>query len=600
MLSRLIANIVGSLAGKRSREAAAAGQTVPAAAATKVPALSADEYHARALALAQAGDPEAAAAQYAAAIAEHPGNPGLLVNASNVFKSLGRIDQAREQLKQALAIAPDLAGGWYNLGILYQETWWLEEALEAFLRAHAIEKPRGDTALCRTLTMSIGLALQQSGQWRRSRQFLEEAAAAFPQAAADYIRLALFTWVEDDEATPEERLEAHVRWAKRYADPVLPAAVAHRNTREPERPIRVGFVSGDFRSHAVSIFFEPLLRHHDRNALQVTCYDNTRNTDAVTEILKGIAPRWCSISDCSDEALAAKIRDDGIDVLVDLSGHTARNRLNAFALKPAPIQITWLGSRLGTGMAAMDYRLTDAHVDPPGISEGRHRERLLRLSGSQWCYGELHTSPEVSPLPLAANGHVTFGSFNLVDKLNDEVQKTWAEILNALPGSRLVMVGIPFGSFRDRLLDRWQALGISKERIDLHGYLRREQFQAAHHEVDIALDSFPYNGGTTTCESLWMGVPVLAIAGTSTSGRTSISLLTAAGLQDWLAPDREGYVRMAIARSADPDSLARLRAGMRNHLRASPLMDGAAFARDFEGALSRAWRAWCSEATGAA
>ncbi len=599
MLSRLIADIASRLFRSKNhgRNTSAMALAMPAADTAVPPpasSISAEEFHRQGLALAETGNPAAAAEIYRASITAWPENPALRVNASNIFKTLGRIDEAREHLERAIQLGPGIAGAWYNLGVLLHETWWLLEALNAFHRAYELEKLNGPTHLCRAIVMSIGLAFQQSGQWKKSRDFLDGIGEIFPSFASECERIALFTWVEDNTASPEKRMLAHVRWAQKHADPQLPKNPDHRNTRDSERPLKVGYVSGDFRAHAVSIFFEPLLRHHDPQSFRVTCYDNTQKTDAITAVLKGIAPQWREISNDSDEQLARQIREDGIDILVDLSGHTARNRLGAFALKPAPIQITWLGSRLATGMVAMDYRLSDNHVDPPGESDHWHRERLLRLHGSQWCYGEPHSSPDVSPLPMFTNGFVTFGSFNLVDKLNDEVLSAWAEILRGLPGSRLVMVGIPFGQFRDRLLDKLHALGIDASRIELHGYLKRELFQAMHRTVDIALDSFPYNGGTTTCESLWMGVPVLAIAGDSTSGRTAISLLSAALLTDWLIPDRAAYVRTALERAGDPEALSQRRMHMRRHLRASPLMDGAAFAKDFEAALRSAWRDWCA------
>lgn len=602
MLLRLIADIVSRVSMRSKQEARTAPSAEPAPQApspiASVPsAISAAQFNQEGQALADCGDMPGAAERYLAGINAHPGNAALRVNASNIFKSLGQTSMAREQLEQALELAPDLAGAWYNLGILLQETWWLEEALNAFERAFDLERLKGPSALCRTLFLSIGLVLQQSGQWKRSRIFLQEISETFPAFASEGDRVALFTWVEDDTCSPVDRLYAHTKWAKKHVDAMLPGVLNHGNLKDPNRPLNIGYVSGDFRAHAVSYFFEPLLRNHDRNAVRVICYDNTQNTDATTELLKGQAAEWRAISDLSDDALAQRVRDDAIDILIDLSGHTARNRLYAFALKPAPVQITWLGSRLTTGMAAMDYRISDHSVDPVGMAEHWHRERLLRVGGCQWCYGKPHQSPAVSQLPLLSNAHVTFGSFNQMDKLSGESLDAWAEIMRRLPESRLVMVGISHGRYREKLIAKWSALGVDARRLGLYGYVGREQFFDIHNGVDIGLDTFPYSGGTTTCESLWMGVPVVVMEGKSTLGRAGVSLLRAANLADWIAPDRDGYIRLALEKSADSASLAQLRAGMRERLLASPLMDGAAFARSFETALRSAWREWCIHGT---
>jgi protein O-GlcNAc transferase len=599
MLRRLIADIASRLT--KPGHPRGADLTAPDAAPIAVPAdgnlaqanVSAEDVQREAQARADAGDVAGATALYLAGIATYPDNAALRVNASNIFKAQGKIALAREHLEHAVKLAPDLAGAWYNLGLLLQETWWLEEALDAFRHAYHLEKENGATPLCASLVLSIGLALQQCGQWRQSREFLEEVCAEFPSLAPEAERLALFTWVEDELATPVEKLGAYTRWAQQHADPLLPSPLIHGNDRDPDRPLRIGYVSGDFREHAVSYFFEPLLAHHNPKSTLVICYDSTRKTDSTTETLKRLAAGWRTVSTLSDDALAKMIRQDAIDILVDLSGHTAYNRLNTFALKPAPVQITWLGSRLTTGMAAMDYRLSDESVDPPGESDQWHRERVLRLRGSQWCYGQPHHAPAVAPLPLLSYGYATFGSFNQVDKLTDDVLDAWAEILRATPGSRLVMVGIPRGRYRDNLLATWKSLGIDTKRLDLYGYVKREQFLTIHGSVDIALDPFPYNGGTTTCESLWMGVPVVVMEGRSTLSRAGVSLLRAANLSDWIAPDRESYIQLAVEKAAQPELLSRLREHMRSSLKQSPLMDAALFAETFEDALRSVWRQWC-------
>ncbi len=581
MLARLLAQIATRWSGAR----------IKARPETR----TAEEWHSLANQLWIEGNGNGAASAYLSGIRDHPDNPGLRVNASNVLKAIGRIEEARLQLELALQLAPDLPGAWYNLGILLQQTWWLAEAQDAFERALPLEQANGPTKLCWEIIRSTGLVLQKSGQWRRSRAFLHEMALTYPIFAADCEQIALFTWIEDPISTPEEKRDALVGWGARYADPLLPHHMHFSNSTSAGRPLRVGFVSGDFRAHAVSYFFEPLLKHHDTSRLQVHCYDNSPQSDLVTERLKKLVVSWYPVAALSDGELAKKIRHDEIDILFDLSGHTAYNRLYAFARKAAPIQITWLGFRLTIGMAAIDYRISDNHVDPQGSADAWYRERILRLPGSLWCYGAPSDAPTVSPLPMLAGKGLTLGSFNQTDKLTDEVLEVWAKILRSIPGSSLTMVGIPHGKFRDAFYEKWKILGIDSERLNLIGYVKRQRFFELHNAVDIALDPFPYNGGTTTCESLWMGVPVLALAGNTSEGRAGVSLLSAAGLTDWIAGNQKDYVQIAVENATNPDRLAGLRSTMRERLLSSQLMDGAGFARNFASALEWAWRDWCAQ-----
>jgi protein O-GlcNAc transferase len=602
MLFRLLAQITARITAPRHREVPGTNSdgSVHTAKASPPPDPLADgpspaEWHRRASSLLDSGDIESAAASYLAGISQHPDNAALRINASNLLKTLHRVAEARQHLERAVQLSPDLAGAWYNLGILLQETWWLEEALDAFKRAFELEKRNGPSELLGAIARSIGLVLQRNGRWLQAREFLADTAKEFPPLASDCERIALFTWVEDSISSPGEKLNAYVNWAGKYADHLLPEPGLHVNAAIPERPLRVGYVSGDFREHAVSYFFEPLLQHHDPARYLVHCYDNTDVSDATSIRLKSLPARWRPVSKLSDSELIRAIKDDEIDILIDLSGHTARNRLDVFACKPAPLQATWLGFRLTTGMAAIDYRISDCYVDPPGVSESWHRERLLRLPGSQWCYSAPRDSPALSPLPMLSKHHVTFGSFNQVDKLTDNVLSAWAQIMHSLPGSRLTMVGIPMGRYRDALLSKWREMGIDSSRLSLYSHVKREQFLAIHHDVDVALDPFPYNGGTTTCETLWMGVPVLTLAGTSSLARAGVSLLSAAAMPDWIADSREDYIRLAVAKVSDPKALSMLRARMREHLLASTLMDGARFTLNFEAALRGAWREWCAQ-----
>lgn len=521
-----------------------------------------------------------------------------LVNASVVQKNLGRITEARALLERAVAAEPQLPHAWYNLGILLHELQCYDEAQEAFEQALQSPQAAFEPGLLSSIVFSSALTLQLSGEWLRVRRFLEEMAARHSWLAKDCLRLSLFTWVVAPDARPEPSRAVHEDWARRFLQAPA-AAKPHENDPDPDRTLRIGYVSGDLCAHAVSHFFEPVLKHHDTHAWDVYCYNNSARSDEVTRRLMRWPATWVDASALDDAALFKRIRSDGIDILIDLSGHTARNRLDVFARRPAPVQVTWLGYRTTTGMAAMQYRITDAVADPPGVSEAWYVERMIRLPYSQWCFAEPAVEIDPGPAPASVNGYVTFGSFNQFDKIHEAVISAWASILHAVPRSRLLLARVPGGRRREAFLALWQRHGIPAERLQLHGYVSREDFQALHRCADIALDTFPCNGGATTCESLWMGLPVLSVAGDWGVSRAAMSLLAAAGLSDWIARDEEHYIKLAVEKAADLSSLMSLRQALRSKLHASPLMDGAGFTRALESGLRGAWREWCDTAPGA-
>jgi predicted O-linked N-acetylglucosamine transferase (SPINDLY family) len=353
-------------------------------------------------------------------------------------------------------------------------------------------------------------------------------------------------------------------------------------------------MSGDLRQHSVAYFLEPVLAHHDRRAVEVHAYATGLTQDAVTDRLQGLVDHWTGCTGLSDDALAGRIRSDGIDILVDLSGHTGGNRLRVFARKPAPVQVTYLGYAATTGLSAMDYRLTTAVVDPPG-QEAYHSEALYRLPRSLWCYRPSAEAPEVNrETPAARHGVITFGSMNNIAKVSPETVALWGEILRRLPGSRLVMTSVPEGSVRATLTERFAAVGVEGPRLVLHGKLPAERFWEVLGGIDIGLDPFPYNGTTTTCETLWMGVPVVTLEGSSAVARSGVALLSLAGLPELIARDEPGYVRIALDLARDLPRLSALRAGLRPRLAASPLRDEPGFTRELEEAYRAMWRRWCA------
>jgi protein O-GlcNAc transferase len=347
----------------------------------------------------------------------------------------------------------------------------------------------------------------------------------------------------------------------------------------------------------MAYFVEPFLACHDHRTWRIYCYSNCARPDDVSAHLRGFADEWRDIAALPDEEAARLIRNDGIDILIDLSGHTGGNRLLLFARKPAPVQMTWLGYWGGTGMAAMDYRITDHYADPPGEADTQYRERLLRLPHSKWCYLPPAGMPACDALPALSRGCVTFGSLSSFARISDETLRAWAQLLRRLPDSRLRVLGAPSGESLDRLLEICEAACVSAGRLDLVERMPMQAYLQQYREIDIALDPFPMNGATTTCESLWMGVPVVSRSGRSGISRAGVSLLANAGLPQLAAPSWDEYVAIALRLASDLPALAGLRATLRARLATSPLLDAQGFTRDLEDLYRTAWRSWCVRAT---
>ena len=396
---------------------------------------------------------------------------------------------------------------------------------------------------------------------------------------------------------PEADAQAQLQLARRHLGALeRPAAwPAHTNQPDPSRPLRVGLLSGDFRLHSCAYFLAPLLEHLDSSRFEVHGYYTEVAQDDVTEQLRSHMAHWHPVSTLSPEALAERIRADGIDILVDLAGLTHGHRLQTLVLKPAPVQIGWLGY-LGTlGLQAQDHRMTDPWVDPEGAESWAH-EQPLRLARPYVCYQPLAGMPEPASLPLLDRGHITFGSFNALSKLSGACLALWARVLQAVPGSRLLIKNMALADpdLRARLLERLARHGIEPDRVDLRGWTGDTASHLnTYGEVDIALDSWPYQGVTTTCEAAWMGVPTVSLVGRTFASRQGLTLLTALGLADLAVDDEDAYVQRCLALAADTDALAALRGGLRARMAASALMDGPGFARAVEQAWRQAWQGWC-------
>jgi predicted O-linked N-acetylglucosamine transferase (SPINDLY family) len=535
-------------------------------------------------ALRDEGRNEEAEREYRAALRSDPTMLQARVNLGALLCAMCRTDEGIAEYGQAIALAPDNAEPHYNLGNALHELGRLPKAEQAWRKAIALDPDHAQAHgnLAGMLTMQ-GRIEEGLATYRRALTLTPDD----PELNSNYL---LCLHYSENEA-PAALFEAHRACGRRFD------ALAAKHKRVPRSGrLRIGYVSPDLRTHSVAYFFEPLLEAHDRSQFEIACYAEVLRPDATTARLRALSDRWCSTVGMDDIALAERIRADGIDILIDLAGHTAWNRLGVFARKPAPVQMTWLGYPNTTGLAAIDHRIVDAVTDPDG-ADALACEHLLRLDGGFLCYRGRDDAPLPSVPPCARNGVVTFGSFNNPAKLSPGTLQTWSGLLRRVPQSRLLLKGKAFADrgARARLLDAMVAHGVAAERIEAVGWASDERAHlAAYERVDIALDPFPYNGTTTTCEALWMGVPVVTLRGDRHSGRVGASLLTSAGLEDCIADTRDRYIATAMALANDVDRLCDFRSGLRTRLQASPLCDAGAFARRFERAVQDAWTRWIS------
>jgi predicted O-linked N-acetylglucosamine transferase (SPINDLY family) len=384
----------------------------------------------------------------------------------------------------------------------------------------------------------------------------------------------------------------HLRWAERHAARFYPTgdAAQHDNDRSPDRPLRVGYVSPDLRQHPVGFYMEPIISRHQREQVEPFCYSDAR-PDALSQRLGNACTGWRNIADWSDDRVAQTIRNDRIDILIDLAGHTAGHRLLVFARRPAPVQGTYLGYVNTTGLATMDYAITDKYLDPPGVHEPFRTEILYRLPRSYLCYIPPTRCDDVGPLPATKNGYVTFACMNNFSKVTPQTLDVWARILQRVPGCRIVLQS-DIAAHLAQTRERFARAGVDESRVQFVGKRPLNEYFALHNTFDIALDPFPHNGGTTTCDALWMGVPVITVIGEHAVMRAGSSILSTLGLPELVANSVEDYIDLAAALAEDPVRLANLRRTMRNRMSNSPLMDLPGFVNDLEAAYRRMWQTW--------
>lgn len=552
-----------------------------------------------------------------------PGFAGAHCNLGNVLLSQDRGGEAIACYREALKLSPGLPEALINLALVLQDSGYLPGALD-YYKKQVQRRPHDFLPHVR-----IAQALQVMGRWDEAAEQLERALELKPDSiealailSENYVQIGdarsgtkcqqqlldanpfnanaysrlIFDSMYLAGQTGIDLYKGFHEWSELYATrPLLPPPPVA--TAEPERRLRIGYVSRDFYKHSVAYFLEPILRQHDRAAFEVYCFSTLPEGDEHTERFIELADQWRDISTLSEQAATERVYEDRIDILIDLSGHTKGSRLGVFARKPAPMQVNYLGHPATTGLDTMDYRLGDAVTDPPDLVAGHYSETLWQLPDCFLTYQPSSDAPPVLAAPSAANGHITFGSFNNLAKVNDEVIAAWAKVLAAVPNSRLMLKSFALSSVRGRkrIVDGLAAHGIPEARLDLVEWSAgTNEHLSIYNKIDIALDTFPYNGTTTTCEALWMGVPVVCLEGERHSARVGASLLNALGLRELLAGDVDGFVRIAAALAEDPARLTALRASLRERMAASPLLDHAGFTRKLEAAYRDMWRNYCA------
>jgi len=578
------------------------------------------------------------------------------VTLGNIERGDGHPSQAAEAYRKALQLRPGYAEAWNNLGVIFDDCAEVEQAINAFSEAIRLRPgfgeahcnlgrvlrvagryPQSEQSLKQAMQYAperagevhfeLGNTMHAAGQLDAARAEYEKAIESNPDASAmalnnlgnvlkdqGLIKEALTTYRAaleknadnhavasnlpyaiqfDPDATAEVIRDEAVQWARRYGEEGACDARKRRDgdAPDPEKRLRVAYLSADFREHSVGRFVAPLLESHDREAFEVIGYSDAAMEDHLTARMRRGADQWHVTRRLGDEALARRIRDDGVDILVDLSLHMAGNRLKVFARKPAPVQVTYLGYAGTTGLRAMDYRLTDAVLDPPGEHDGGYVERSAYLS-SYWYYEPPADAIGAVREPPEKSAPLTFGCLNNFCKTNRLTTEIWSEILKRRPGSRLILHAL-WGSHRQRTLEEYEARGVARDRIEFVGGQKFDEYLETYNRIDIALDPFPYNGGTTTCDALWMGTAVISLAGDLATRRAGASLLHQVGLDEWVARTPEEYIEIALRVAGDESQRAALRRSLRQRMLGSPLCDRRRLQKELGEVYRTMWRTWC-------
>lgn len=532
------------------------------------------------------GELDGALASFCQAIKIKPDLAEAHKGLSEVLFFMGHLDAAMASAKRALELKPDYSDAYLILGNIQKTQGKLDEALANY---HKTLEIRPDTSQAYNNAAWI---LVEQGHPDVAVEYYRRALELKPQDEQIYSNF-LFALSHNETIDARTLFAEHCRFAERFEAPLRANWPQHNNSRDPEWRLQVGFVSGDLCNHAVASFIESLLAHLAHYPqLSLHAYCNNLEDD-VTQRLCSHFAHWNPVSHLSDNALADKIRADGIDILIDMSGHTAKHRLLTFAHKPAPVQASWMGYPGTTGLQAMDYYLADRYFLPPGQFDAQFTEKIVRMPASA-PFLPFEGAPPVNPLPALDNGYVTFGSFNRPSKLSRSVIALWAQLLRALPDSRMVLGGMPEEGKYDTLIEWFAQEGIARERLDFHPRSGMDHYLGLYRQVDICLDTFPYNGGTTTCHALWMGVPTLTLAGATAAGRPGASILGHVGLEAFIAHDAADFVHKGLSWADNLAELSDIRAGLRERFAKSAMGQPAVVAAGVERALRIMWQRWCA------
>lgn len=524
-----------------------------------------------------------AQAALARALEVDPQNVDARAALADVLAAQGDIRGSVAALEAVLAARPAWADALYNYGCMLRKLQRLPDAEAAFRRAIALQPEHA-----RAYQILGGVLLGQ-GRIAEARELYAAGRRACPQDFGLH-SAEVFSLLCDERVGEEEFFARHVEFGRAIEASIPARAAAFSNVRDPKRRLRVGYISADFCYHVITLQLLGILEQHDRSAFEVHCYSTTEAPDSYTRTLESRADVWRAWRRVDDDEIARAIADDGIDILVDLAGHSGVSQLPVMARRPAPVQATWIGYLATTGLTRIDYRITDGVADPAGATERLHTEALARLPGAQWCWRPFATVDTAPRPPCVEKGHLTFGSFHGAMKLSPTVRRLWARILAGLPDARFVFLGVPPGRAQEDLV---RDLGVAPERVTLVPYVSVNDYMGWFNAVDVVLDPLPYSGANTTCDALFMGVPVLTAPGRRPASRSAASVLTTVGMPDWIMRDMDAYVERAISLSRETTLLAELRSSLRARLQASPLMDDRGFTRGLEAAYRRMWENWC-------
>jgi predicted O-linked N-acetylglucosamine transferase (SPINDLY family) len=534
---------------------------------------------------------------------------------------LGRVDEAIDAYRRSISLAPNEGVVHYNLGVALFTKGHTDQAIAEYRKALAL-RPDDLYALA-----NLGSLLPMRNEYDQAIAVLRRAIRASPSAAPVWLNLGnvlkdvgeidaamahynrAVVLQPDDPIMLSNRIYATLfypgfdpprllaeaqRWEEKFGQPLRSQIRPHANDAYPDRRLRIGYVSPDLRDHCQTHFTLPLLSNHDHANFEIICYSSVARPDRVSARLRSFCDGWRNVAGASDPQLAQLICDDAVDVLVDLTMHMAGSRLSVFARKPAPVQVAYLAYPGTTGLSAMDYRLTDPYLDPPGAGDEHYCEKSIRLPNTFWCYDPLAGEESINELPAKTTGQITFGCLNNFCKTTELALDLWAKVLTAVPTSRLLLL-VPPGSARQRVLNCLSSFGIAADRIELIARQPRIAYLQTYNRIDIALDTIPYNGHTTSLDAFWMGVPVVTLVGNTVVGRAGLSQLSNLGLSELAAESPDQFVRIASDLASDLPRLGEIRSTLRRRMTASPLMDAPLFARHIEEAYRQMWREWCQK-----